>query len=288
MNACRIAVCLLAVCAAARADELILSSGFVESGGEQIYYESVGTGDALVLSHGLGGNHAIWYQQVPEFAKRYRVITWDQRGFGRSTNTKNETGPAVAGDDLRAVLDHLHINRAHLVGQSMGGWAVMGFALAHPERVQSLVLADTLGGIYTSEAEKHFDAYIRTAAGSPPPDKLPITQHPAIGEQLGPQDPAKAFLYRQIGGTTAPAPPGMGLKLRQTAFPLDKIRALKVPTLFVVGQNDPIFPPAVVRSIAAEIQGARMVELPRTGHSPYFETPAAWNAAVSEFLSAAH
>jgi len=286
MNAVRVALCAFALCTLARADDLVLTSGFVESGGEQIYYESVGAGEALVLAHGLGGNHAIWYQQVPEFAQRYRVIAWDQRGFGRSTNAKNESGPVAAADDLRAILDHLQIDRAHLVGQSMGGWAVMGFALAHPDRVQSLVLADTLGGIYTDEAARHFDAYIRETMTSPPPDELPITQHPAIGGQLGEQDPAKAFLYRQIGSTTAPAPPGMGLKLRQTAYPLEQVRKISVPVLLVVGENDPIFPPAVIRSIAAEIPSARVVELPNTGHSPYFESPAAWNHTVSEFLAA--
>lgn len=286
MNAARFAFVLLAVGAAARADDLVLTSGFVENGGEQIYYESVGAGEALVLSHGLGGNHAIWYQQVPEFAQRFRVITWDQRGFGRSTNATNEAGPAAAADDLRALLDHLKIDRAHLVGQSMGGWAVMGFALEHPDRVRSLILADTLGGIYTPEAAKHFDTYIRDSMSGTPPDRLPITRHPAIGEQLGEQDPAKAFLYRQIGSTTAPAPPGMGLKLRQTAYPLEKVRVLNIPTLFVVGEHDPIFPPAVIRNIAAEVPGARVVELPGTGHSPYFETPAAWNDAVSVFLAA--
>src|SRR5690349_1553135 len=153
MNARRFAWCLFAVCVAAQAhaDDPVLTSGFVECDREQIYYEAVGSGDALVLSHGLGGNHAIWYQQVPEFAKHYCVVTWDQRGFGRSTNTANNSGPEAAARDLAAVLDHLKIDRAHLVGQSMGGWAVMGYALAHPERVRSLVLADTLGGIYTPE-----------------------------------------------------------------------------------------------------------------------------------------
>lgn len=287
MKVCRAVACLLAVCAVARADDPVMTSGFVENGGEQIYYESAGEGEALVLSHGLGGNHAIWYQQVPVFAQHYRVITWDQRGFGRSTNTRNESGPAAAADDLRALLDHLDVDRAHLVGQSMGGWAVMGFALAHPNRVQSLVLADTLGGVYTDAAARHFDTYIREAMTSPPPDELPITQHPAIGGQLGVEDPARAFLYRQIGSTAAPAPPGMGLKLRQTAYPLEDIRRITYPVLLVVGANDLIFPPAVVRSIAAEIPGAHVVELPDAGHSPYFETPAAWNAAVSEFLAAA-
>ena len=266
------------------AEDVVLKSGFVESGGEQIYYESAGAGDALVLSHGLGGNHAIWYQQVAAFAPAYRVITWDQRGFGRSTDIAKQSGPAAAVEDLKAVLDHLQIDRAHLVGQSMGGWSVAGFALKYPDRVRSLVLADTLGGIFTPEASKHYDAYIRQVATSPTPDQMPFIRHPALGDALGTRDPAKALLYRAIGSVAAPAPAGMGLKLRQTAYPLEQIRAMNVPTLFVVGDVDPIFPPAVIRSVAAEVRGARVVELPGAGHSPYFETPEAWNDAVRDFL----
>jgi pimeloyl-ACP methyl ester carboxylesterase len=282
----RAAAAIAAVCwvAPLSAGELVLQSGFVESGGEQIYYETVGTGEPLVLSHGLGGNHAIWYQQVPVFAGRFQVITWDQRGFGRSTIATNESGPAAAVDDLKTLLDHLKVDRVHLVGQSMGGWAVTGFALAQPDRVRSLVLADTLGGIYTPEASRHFDAYIRETTTAPPPDQWAITRHPALGDQLGASDPAQAFLYRQIAGLAAPAPPGMGLKLRQTAYPPEDIRKLNVPVLFVVGEHDPIFPPAIIRSVAAEVKGARIVELPGAGHSPYFETPDAWNRAVGEFL----
>lgn len=267
------------------AEDLVLTGGFVESGGEQIYYETVGSGDTVVLSHGLGGNHAIWYQQVPVLARKYRVVTWDQRGFGRSTNAKGENSPAAAATDLGAVLDHLSIERAHLVGQSMGGWAVMGFALVHPERVKSIVLADTLGGIFTPEASEHFDTYIRDMMTQPTPEELPITRHPAIGEQLGAADSAKAFLYRQIGGLGGSAPRNAGLQLRQTSYPMEEVREVNIPALFIVGEHDPIFPPKVIRSVAAEVSGARVVELPGAGHSPYFETPDAWNEAVTAFLT---
>ena len=264
--------------------ESVLKSGFVESGGEQIYYETVGQGEAVVFSHGLGGNHAIWYQQVPEFAKSYQVVTWDQRGFGRSTNEQEKSGPPAAVEDLKAILDHLEIGKAHLVGQSMGGWAVMGFALKYPERVRSVIMADTIGGIYTDEIAAHFDAYIRTVLSSPSPAELPFTQHPALGETFGASDPAQAFLYRQIGGLSAPPPANMGLLLRQTAYLPEDVKALDLPVLFVVGENDPIFPPNAIRAASDLVAGSRVVELPRAGHSPYFETPAAWNETVLAFL----
>src|SRR5436853_5895749 len=117
--------------------------------GNDVYFETVGIPAApvVVLGHGAGGNHGIWYQQVPVFARDYYVVTWDQRGFGLSTNRNGLANPRTATGDLLAILDHLGVERAHAVGQSLGGWAAMGLAVAHGDRVQSLVLADTLGGI---------------------------------------------------------------------------------------------------------------------------------------------
>ena len=263
---------------------LLMQTGWLASGGEQIYYESVGTGEAVVLSHGLGGNHVIWYQQVPELARSYRVITWDQRGFGRSTNEQNQSSPAAAVKDLKALLDHLNVDQAHVVGQSMGGWAVLGFALKYPERVRSVVMADTIGGIYTKEIAGLFDKYIRGAATSPLPDELSITQHPALGNAIGAQDPAQAFLYRQVGSLTQPAPSNMGMLLRGTSYPVEDVKALALPVLFIVGEHDPIFPPEMIDLAAQMIPGALTVRLPNAGHSPYFETPEAWNQTVLEFL----
>lgn len=261
----------------APAADFTLQSGFVEHDGEQIYFESVGTGDPVVLSHGSGGNHAVWYQQVPVLAQNYRVVTWDQRGFGRSTNVKKQANPARAVQDLEALLTHLGITRAHLVGQSMGGWAVMGFALKHPDRVRSVVLADTIAGIFTPEAARAAESVLQR----PGPDQLPITQHPGLSDALGARDPAKAFLYRQIGG---PSPPGLREKLFQTSYALDDIRRLRFPVLLIVGADDQTFPPAAIQSIAAEIRGATVMVLPDAGHSPYFETPDAWNEVVMKFL----
>ena len=109
--------------------------GTVASEGEDIYWEDVTTGDGddrpvVVLSHGAGGSHAVWYLQVPVLGEHFRVVTWDSRGFGNSTNRNDAPSPDAAATDLASVLDHLGIDRAHLVGQSMGGWHISAFALA--------------------------------------------------------------------------------------------------------------------------------------------------------------
>ena len=123
--------------------------GTLDHDGERLYWECAGDGDAsaLVLCHGAGGNHAVWYQQVPVFAETRRVLTWDHRGFGRSTARKGPTTPALAVGDLEALLDHLEIERCDVVGQSMGGWTALGFAVANPGRVRRLVLAIGVLGI---------------------------------------------------------------------------------------------------------------------------------------------
>lgn len=260
-------------------------AGFLEtSDGERIYYEVTGEGEPVILSHGLGGNHAIWYQQVADLAFDHKVVTWDQRGFGQSTNHAHNAGPVAFASDLGELMDHLGLESAHLVGQSMGGWTVMGFALDHPERVRSLTLADTIGGIYTPAIEAAFDTFIRSVlAGRGESEHL--GNHPALGRQLAGQDLAKAFLYRQISGA-GPAPPrSIPALLRSTAFEHESLGALDLPVLFIVGENDPIFPVPSIREAANVIPGSRVVEISATGHSPYFERPEAWNSAYRDFLS---
>jgi len=259
--------------------------GFIESDGEKIYYEKTGQGPAVVLTHGYGGNHAVWYQQVPEFAASYSVITWDARGFGRSTNHQDQAGPATSIEDLRTLLDQLGVKRAHLVGQSMGGWTVLGFALQYPKRVLSLTLADTIGGIYTPEIARQFDAFIARARASTPADgQFPLAHHPAIGRSLARRDPAQAFLYQQIASLAPPAPRSIPVKLRLTSYDHAPLKSLGVPVLFIVGAEDPIFPPQSIRLASQLVPGSKVAEIPEAGHSPYFERPAAWNRVLREFL----
>jgi len=255
--------------------------GFFESENESLYFESYGEGEPLILCHGLGGNHAIWYQQIPVLARHYRVVTWDQRGFARSSNRSAKAGPIAAAKDLRALLDHLEIESAHLIGQSMGGWAVLGFALDQPERTRSLVLADTIAGIYTPGIAAAFDAALKAR---PSPQDLPFGRHPAIDTRLTEDNLPQAFLYSQIGSIAEPPPADMLTLLRNTAYPLASVGKLDIPTLCVVGSNDPYFSPDAMGEAAAQLRNARVVEIPDTGHSPYFETPALWNAAVLKFL----
>ena len=248
--------------------------------GESLYVEVLGEGGVpLVLSHGLGGNHAVWMHQAAHFARDRTVVLWDHRGFGRSTDHADRTGPAVAAVDLLAILDHLGIERADLVGQSMGGWTGLGAALARPQSVRSLVLADSLGGL-TSEAvaaamgSRHHAAEIPRRLGA----------HPAIDPSLAERDPARALLYQQLGGMGAMDPAVVMPRILAATHDQSDADRLTMPVLCVVGDRDPLFPVAAVRASADMLPDARVVEIAGSGHSPYFEDPDAWNDVVGRFL----
>lgn len=260
-------------------------TGHLERDGERIYYESIGDGPPLVLTHGAGGNHAVWYQQTVPFARERRVVLWDQRGFGRSSARGGPNTPARAVSDLAALLDHLGIPRADLVGQSMGGWAVLGLALAQPQRVRALVLADTPGGIDTPELRASWSNLGRGgfATGE-------LGRHPAVAPDFFDREPERAVLYQQLGGFGDPKLADVLPSLMATAHDAAALARLACPTLLIVGDQDGLFPPAVMHASALRLPAAcraRVVTIPRAGHSPYFEEPAAWNRAVAEFLASA-
>ena len=258
-------------------------TGLVDCDGERIYWEVAGDGgDAVALCHGMGGNHASWWQQVPDLARDHRVLTWDQRGFGNSTARTGEVGPTPSVGDLTAVMEAAGIDDAHIVGQSMGGWVAMGWALAHPDRVRSLILTDTLAGVMTDEIGR------LTAEAAKGLSFVADTlgEHPALGRRLVDGDPTHAYLYQLISSFGDRPPDGeLFRRLGETRYPLDSVRAIAAPTLLIVGEHDPLCPPAAMRIIADLVPGARLEVIPGCGHSPYFEDTAAWNRIVRTALS---
>ncbi len=261
------------------ADLLARETGHLERDGERIYWESVGSGSPVVLSHGAGGNHAIWFQQVPTLARHRRVISWDHRGFGRSTAIGGATTPALASADLVALLDHLGIGQADLVGQSMGGWTVLRTALDHPNRVRRLVMSNTPGGIETEALEQAWKTI-----GPSPLAADAAGRSPALSEAFAERDLAHAYLYQMLGGFGEPDMASIAQGLILAMVPRSELTNISCPVLFTTGDHDTLFPPAMIRESASFIPGARTHEFSGAGHSPYFEMPEAWNAVVGEFL----
>jgi pimeloyl-ACP methyl ester carboxylesterase len=257
--------------------DLDVTTGFVDSDGERIYYEVTGSGTPLVLCHGLGGNHAIWWRQLDRFAAHHTVVTWDQRGFGNSTCTTGDFGPAPARGDLAALLDAVCPEEpVHLVGQSLGGWVALGFALAHPDRLRSLVLSTTLAGAAGEETDRF------VAPGVPVRTRR---RHPVLSEAFCAAEGDLAVLYNQISSFGAKPPaPAVVATMRADTFPAGALAALAVPALLIAATDDGYCPPAVMRRVAEVIPGAAFAELPG-GHSAYYETPDAWNDVVLDFTT---
>jgi pimeloyl-ACP methyl ester carboxylesterase len=254
-------------------------TGTVESDGETIYYEVTGARDApaVVLTHGAGGSHAVWYQQVPVLADAgYRVVTWDSRGFGGSTFRTGRLGPTEAAADLERVLDAAGVDGIHLVGQSMGGWWATAFALARPERLRSLALSNTIGGLWTDELMQHFARYVAATS----PDDAVLGVHSALSPSFPDREPARAFLYQQLNTFHSPPLRAVGRALAETRIDHAGIDALGVPVLVITGSDDALFPPALVADSARRLTSAEIVEIADAGHSPYFERPDEYNAAL--------
>jgi pimeloyl-ACP methyl ester carboxylesterase len=258
--------------------------GLVASGGEDIYYELVErdpTAPTVVLTHGAGGSHAVWYQQVVALAEHYRVVTWDARGFGNSTYRSGVYSADASASDLAAVLDAVDTGTAHIVGQSMGGWWVTAFALRAPSRVRSVTLSNTIGGMWTDELASHYRAYVRAARADA---EARAGEHPAIGGEMVEVDLTRAFLYQQLNTFHTPPLAEVGKLLATTAFDHDAVRAIDLPFLVLTSAHDPIFPAPAVRASISRI-GATVVDIPDAGHSAYWERPDAYNAHVLAFLA---
>jgi pimeloyl-ACP methyl ester carboxylesterase len=262
-------------------------TGTVASGGEDIYYEVIGDSSrpAIMLTHGAGGCHAIWYQQAPVFADAgYCVVTWDCRGFGNSSFRSGTHGCDAAVADMRAVLDAASVGRVNLAGQSMGGWWVTAFTLADPERTASLTLSNTVGGLWTDEITQHFATWARGAAALD--DGQTIGSHNALAPCFGDRDPARAFLYQQINTFYTPPMAEIGKALMGSHVKHADLDATGVPVQLITSSEDVLFPAPLVIDSVKRLANARIVEIDGAGHSAYFEKPDEYNRAVLEFVGA--
>ncbi|MBE0608513.1 MAG: alpha/beta fold hydrolase [Dehalococcoidia bacterium] len=245
----------------------------------QLYYEQHGRGPDLVFLHGAGGNHLIWWQQVAEFSRSYRCTTFDARGWGLSRGDM-AIGRWSLGTDLVALLEHLGIESAHVVAQSMGGRSVAGLARLAPKRVRSLVLCGTTAGA-TNDRVRDLQDELRDERGDGG-----LREH-ALAPGFESENPGLALLYRQINALNPARPRGMLGRPPPTyrGSTHGLIAGLGVPVLYLVGEYDLITSPEMIREAQGLIPGAAFHQMDAAGHSCYFERAAEWNRVVGEFLA---
>lgn len=143
--------------------ETLTQSGILPVNGINLYYESHGKGEPLLLIEGLGYSSWMWYRQIPEFAKKYRVIAFDNRGVGLTDKPDSEYTIELMADDAASLLLSLGIESAHVLGVSMGGYIAQSLATRHPDKVKSLILACTNmgGGEALSTNSKLLNGYLK-------------------------------------------------------------------------------------------------------------------------------
>jgi pimeloyl-ACP methyl ester carboxylesterase len=263
----------------------------IEINGAQLYYEVAGSGPVVVLIHAGIADCRMWDAQFAVFAERYRVVRYDQRGFGRSSMP---AGPYALRDDLRELLRALGIERATLVGTSMGGGVALDCALAYPDLAEALVLVGSgLGG---SEPSDYLREQWRLIGEAMERDGIDAANELELrlwvdGQGRTPEQVDSAMRERvremnrdvlareeendELGQPQRLEPPAIG-----------RLGEVAVPTLVIVGDRDV---PGIVENadrLAAGIAGARKVVLPDVAHLPPMERPDEFNRLVLDFLAA--
>jgi pimeloyl-ACP methyl ester carboxylesterase len=263
--------------------------------GVKLYYEETGSGTPIVFVHEFAGDCRSYEPQVRYFCRRYRCIVFNARGFPPSDvpDDVERYSQERARDDIRDVLDALKIDRAHIVGLSMGGFAALHFGFTYPSRARSLVVA---GCGYGASPDKRAQFAEETEAAARGFETLGM-QKAGEGYALGPtrvqfqnKDPRG---WREFADQLAQhSAKGSALtmrgvqKRRPSLFDLvDKMKTIAAPTLIMTGDEDwPCLEPALL--MKRTIPTAALVVMPNAGHTINLEEPAAFNQHIADFLHA--
>ena len=269
-----------------------IQKGFADVNGTRLYYEVAGEGHPLVLNHGgLVDNH-LWDDQFAEFAKHFKVIRYDMRGFGDSGMIKNGMEPYSMERDLFSLLQFLNIQKTYVMGLSMGGSLSIDFTLQYPEMVDALITVGAgLSGFeeedpveFKAQEEKMEEAFRRGDIARSVEISLQIwTDGPfRTPEQVNPQ-----MRERVRAMTTHNWERGDDEDVRpQHIEPpaAGRLSEIHVPTLIIVGGEDVEFILTIADKLERDIVGAKKVVIPRTAHHLNMEKPQEFNRVVIDFL----
>jgi pimeloyl-ACP methyl ester carboxylesterase len=250
-------------------------------------YLRAGSGPALLMMHGIGGNAGQFQRQLETLSDVADVIAWDAPGYVDSDDPPHDWLMADYADHAAAFLDALGVERAHVLGQSWGGMIAQELYRAHPQRVLSLILTDTnTGGGSRPEEERNATLQARLRAlETMTPAEMGRTRAPAV---LGP-NPAPEVLREAETMMSQIRPSGY----RTAAIALSKVDtsdvlpSVSVQTLIIVGEHDSVIPPGMGAEMHAAIPHSTLVTIPNAGHLSSQEQPERWEAAVRKVLTSA-
>jgi pimeloyl-ACP methyl ester carboxylesterase len=262
--------------------------------GTRLYYEEAGQGTPLIFVHEFGGDMRSWEPQLRHFSRRYRCIAYNARGYTPSDvpDDLSHYSQELAVRDIRDVMNGLSIATAHVIGLSMGGFAVLHFGLTYPERALSLVVAGAGYG-----AEKQYEEYFRSVSldvarqfetqGSETFSKTYAMAASRIAYLL--KDPRGWQEFQARLGQHSALGAAMTMRGVQARRPSiydleDRLRAMTVPTLVIVGdEDDHCLQPGIF--LKRTVPTCGLLVLPKSGHTLNLEEPALFNQFVDDFIA---
>lgn len=264
---------------------------FFQHNGLNLFYAEKGQGEPLLFLNGLSGDHLYWAGQFRAFSKRYRCIALDNRDVGQSSYAETLYTTKDLAADTAALIRHLKLPPAHVVGLSMGGMIAQELALESPELVRSLILAETaavtddwFAGTLTA-----FEIIRRSVPDTPAFFDAILPWW--VSHRFMEQSERVAWLQWILRQT--PHPQRLDGFLRQmTAIrrhdALDRLHLIHCPVLVLVGEDDNVLPPRYARQLAERLRQSRLVVVPGVGHAPPIEDASQFNARLGEFLAEQH
>jgi 3-oxoadipate enol-lactonase len=241
-----------------------------------LFYEIEGEGPWVIFAHGGDGNHLCWHRQVAALRHRYRCLSYDAPGFGLT--------PAGATGNLLSLMDELAIDRAVLVGHSMGGVAVSAVAQNHPDRVRGLVMSDTPFGFFTPALSRWAGEMLEKI-----PKGFAVLEH-LFAPDFAAREAEAHHLYQAICRMRLPVPPPekppdfAAAYIAMRDAPAVDYSAFPVPSLFIVGDRDELTLPWLIEETAKAVGGAELAVIAGAGHSPFYEQTGDYNRVMTRFL----
>ncbi|HET7826317.1 MAG TPA: alpha/beta hydrolase [Anaeromyxobacter sp.] len=252
--------------------------------GTELHYRDGGSGkDVVLLLHAFPLHSGMWARQMAALGKRHRIIAPDYRGLGKSGVSTEASTMELLAQDVRALLQHVRVERAAVVGLSMGGYLAFELYRQAPALFRGLVLCDTRAGADNDEGMATREKFAKAALEK----GLTWVADEMVPKLLRPQpDPATVKEVRALVAEGTPvgvAAAQRGMARRPDSTPT--LATIACPALVVVGEEDGLTPPAEAEKMAKGIKGAKLVRIPRTGHLSNLEAAEAFDAALEAFVS---
>ena len=239
-----------------------------------IHYQTHGDGHPILLSHAYGASAKMWQKQIPTLSQKYKLITWDMRGHGKSQTPNNSAAYSrnLTIQDMTAILNSCGAEKAVIGGLSMGGYMSLAFVMSQPHRASALMLLDSGPGFKKAEALQQWNDQAERQAQAL--EKKGLTAKPKAPPEVQHTD-AQALAHA-----------ARGMLAQEDTSVIFALETIKLPTLVLAGENDKPFL-AATNYMAKKIPNAEKIIIPNAGHYANYDEPKAFNNAVLTFLKKA-